>query len=29
MQDRYSPLQREEEREMYGLFTEEGVGSIP
>jgi aryl-alcohol dehydrogenase-like predicted oxidoreductase len=29
MQDQYSLLQREEEREMFGLLAEQGVGSIP
>jgi len=29
MQDQYSLLQREEEREMFGLLADEGVGSIP
>jgi len=29
MQDQYSLMQREEEREMFGLLAEQGVGSIP
>ena len=29
MQDQYSLLQREEEREMFGLLAHQGVGSIP
>ncbi len=29
MQNQYSLLQREEEREMYGLLADQGVGSIP
>ena len=29
MQDQYSLLQREEEREMFGLLADPGVGSIP
>jgi 1-deoxyxylulose-5-phosphate synthase len=29
MQDQYSLLQREEEREMFGLLTDQGVGSMP
>ncbi len=29
MQDQYSLLQREEEREMFGLLADEGVSSIP
>src|SRR3954453_416281 len=29
MQDRYSLLAREEEREMFGLLADQGVGSIP
>ena len=29
MQDQYSLMQREEEREMFGLLADEGVGSIP
>jgi len=29
MQDQYSLLQREEEREMFGLLDDQGVGSIP
>jgi aryl-alcohol dehydrogenase-like predicted oxidoreductase len=29
MQDQYSLLHREEEREMFGLLAEQGVGSIP
>jgi 1-deoxyxylulose-5-phosphate synthase len=29
MQDQYSLLQREEEREMFGLLKHQGVGSIP
>jgi 1-deoxyxylulose-5-phosphate synthase len=29
MQDQYNLLQREEEREMFGLLADEGVGSIP
>jgi aryl-alcohol dehydrogenase-like predicted oxidoreductase len=29
MQDQYSLLQREDEREMFGLLADEGVGSIP
>jgi aryl-alcohol dehydrogenase-like predicted oxidoreductase len=29
MQDQYSLLQREEEREMLGLLADQGVGSIP
>jgi aryl-alcohol dehydrogenase-like predicted oxidoreductase len=29
MQDQYSLLYREEEREMFGLLTDQGVGSIP
>ena len=29
MQDQYSLLQREEEREMQGLLADQGVGSIP
>lgn len=29
MQDQYSLLQREEEREMFGLLADQGVGSIP
>src|SRR6478609_4448605 len=29
MQDQYSLMQREEEREMFGLLTDQGVGSIP
>jgi Aldo/keto reductase family len=29
MQDQYSLIQREEEREMLGLFAAQGVGSIP
>jgi 1-deoxyxylulose-5-phosphate synthase len=29
MQNQYSLLQREEEREMYGLLAHQGVGSVP
>lgn len=29
MQDQYSLTQREEEREMFGLLADQGVGSIP
>ena len=29
MQDQYSLLQREEEREMFGLLGDQGVGCIP
>jgi aryl-alcohol dehydrogenase-like predicted oxidoreductase len=29
MQNQYSPMQREEEREMFGLLADQGVGSIP
>lgn len=29
MQDQYNLMQREEEREMFGLLTHQGVGSIP
>ena len=29
MQDQYSLVQREEEREMFGLLADEGVGSLP
>lgn len=29
MQDQYSLLQREEEREMFGLLAHQGVGSLP
>jgi aryl-alcohol dehydrogenase-like predicted oxidoreductase len=29
MQDQYSLLAREEEREMFGLLADQGVGSIP
>ena len=29
MQDQYSLMYREEEREMFGLLTDQGVGSIP
>ncbi|WP_123028455.1 aldo/keto reductase [Mycolicibacterium stellerae] len=29
MQDQYSLIYREEEREMFGLLTDQGVGSIP
>jgi 1-deoxyxylulose-5-phosphate synthase len=29
MQDQYNLVQREEEREMFGLLADEGVGSIP
>ncbi|THV30004.1 aldo/keto reductase [Glycomyces paridis] len=29
MQDQYSLLQREEEREMFGLLADQGVGSLP
>jgi aryl-alcohol dehydrogenase-like predicted oxidoreductase len=29
MQNQYSLMQREEEREMFGLLTDQGVGSIP
>jgi aryl-alcohol dehydrogenase-like predicted oxidoreductase len=29
MQDQYSLLRREEEREMFGLLADQGVGSIP
>lgn len=29
MQDQYSLFQREEEREMFGLLADQGVGSIP
>lgn len=29
MQDQYSLMQREEEREMFGLLADSGVGSIP
>jgi len=29
MQDQYSLLSREEEREMFGLLADQGVGSIP
>ncbi|UUU29781.1 aldo/keto reductase [Streptomyces sp. CA-210063] len=29
MQDHYSVIHREEEREMYGLLADQGVGSIP
>jgi 1-deoxyxylulose-5-phosphate synthase len=29
MQDQYNLMQREEEREMFGLLTDQGVGSIP
>jgi aryl-alcohol dehydrogenase-like predicted oxidoreductase len=29
MQDQFSLVQREEEREMFGLLADEGVGSIP
>jgi aryl-alcohol dehydrogenase-like predicted oxidoreductase len=29
MQDQYNVLQREEEREMFGLLVDQGVGSMP
>jgi aryl-alcohol dehydrogenase-like predicted oxidoreductase len=29
MQDQYNLLQREEEREMFGLLADQGVGSMP
>ena len=29
MQDQYSLVHREEEREMFGLLADQGVGSIP
>ncbi len=29
MQDQYNLLMREEEREMFGLLADQGVGSIP
>jgi aryl-alcohol dehydrogenase-like predicted oxidoreductase len=29
MQNQYSLIQREEEREMFGLLADQGVGSIP
>jgi aryl-alcohol dehydrogenase-like predicted oxidoreductase len=29
MQDQYNLMQREEEREMFGVLTDQGVGSIP
>jgi aryl-alcohol dehydrogenase-like predicted oxidoreductase len=29
MQNQYSLLEREEEREMFGLLTDQGVGSVP
>jgi aryl-alcohol dehydrogenase-like predicted oxidoreductase len=29
MQNQYSLLQREEEREMFGLLADQGVGSVP
>ena len=29
MQDQYRLLQREEEREMFGLLADQGVGSVP
>jgi aryl-alcohol dehydrogenase-like predicted oxidoreductase len=29
MQDQYNLLQREEEREMFGLLADQGVGSVP
>src|SRR3954453_14753010 len=29
MQDQYSLLAREEEREMFGLLADQGVGSVP
>jgi 1-deoxyxylulose-5-phosphate synthase len=29
MQNQYSLLQREEEREMFGLLADQGVGSLP
>jgi len=29
MQDQYNLVQREEEREMFGLLADQGVGSIP
>jgi aryl-alcohol dehydrogenase-like predicted oxidoreductase len=29
MQDQYSLMQREEEREMFGLLADQGVGSLP
>jgi aryl-alcohol dehydrogenase-like predicted oxidoreductase len=29
MQDQYSLIQREEEREMFGLLADQGVGSLP
>ena len=29
MQDQYSLIHREEEREMFGLLAAQGVGSIP
>jgi aryl-alcohol dehydrogenase-like predicted oxidoreductase len=29
MQDQYSLVQREEEREMFGLLADQGVGSLP
>jgi 1-deoxyxylulose-5-phosphate synthase len=29
MQDQYNLMQREEEREMFGLLADQGVGSIP
>jgi 1-deoxyxylulose-5-phosphate synthase len=29
MQNQYSLMQREEEREMFGVLADEGVGSIP
>jgi aryl-alcohol dehydrogenase-like predicted oxidoreductase len=29
MQNQYSLMQREEEREMFGLLADQGVGSIP
>jgi aryl-alcohol dehydrogenase-like predicted oxidoreductase len=29
MQNKYSLMQREEEREMFGLLADQGVGRIP
>lgn len=29
MQDQYSLMQREEEREMFGLLTDQGIGCVP
>jgi 1-deoxyxylulose-5-phosphate synthase len=29
MQDQYNLMQREDEREMFGLLADQGVGSIP